>query len=144
MFPSMQTKGKKSLEKVSVMSELIAELIEKYGGKAAIARKMGIVDPKEFKAMQVKLGNYEAARARPKADFIELWETTFGDRLLDLEKERKGSTRNKKEQKPTYVELPSGKKKDLDEGDVQALIRTIDRMGRVNDYLMNELDKLRG
>jgi hypothetical protein len=139
----MQTKGKKYLEKVSVMSQLIAELIEKHGGKAAIARKMGITDPNEFKAMQVKLGNYENARARPKADFIDLWETTFGERLLEMEKERKGSSWNKKETKSTYVELPTRKEKDPDEH-IRILIKNLDRMGELNEYLLKELKRLQG
>lgn len=100
----MQTKGKKSLKNVSptILSEIIKDLIEQYGGKAAVCRHLGY--PKEKrKSEQVKLGQYETARQRPKAEFFELWKEVFGDDLLALERERNVSRGTKKQTNSTPV-----------------------------------------
>lgn len=134
----MQTKGKKVLENISPMAQVMAELIEKHGGKAAVARKMGIPEGKKFKAMQVKLGHYEAGRSKPKGDFLDMWKEAFGDDLTAMEKEIKGSSWNKKEQIITPVPESGIMKKDPGE-EVRILIKNLDRMGELNEYLLREL-----
>ncbi len=134
----MQTKGKKSLKNI-YWAEVMTGLIADNDGKAATARKLGITPgTKEFKAMEVKLGNYEAGRARPKADFIELWKEMIGDDLPALVKERKVSHGTKKEQNVTSVPEPAIKKKDPND-EVRILIKNLDRMGELNEYLLREL-----
>lgn len=135
----MQTKGKKNLENISLMARLMADLIEKHGGKAAVARKLGFSEGKEFKAMQVKLGHYEAGRSKPKSDFVDLWREAFGEDLTAMAKETKGSSWNKKEQNSTYVELPT--KKDPDE-QIRILTLNLNRMGEMNEYLLKRVRDL--
>jgi transcriptional regulator with XRE-family HTH domain len=45
-------------------------------------------------------------------------------------------------EKPTYVELPT-KKEDPDER-IRILIKNLDRMGELNEYLLKELKRLQG
>lgn len=105
MFPYMQTKGKKNLEKpeMTPMAYLLKELIKLHGGKAAVCRKLGIIDKQPAKTMQVKLGQYETGRSHPKPEFIELWKQKLGDDLMTLVKERNVSNEIK-ENKTTTME----------------------------------------
>ena len=46
-------------------------------------------------------------------------------------------------EKPTYVDLPTRKEKDPDEH-IRILIKNLDRMGELNEYLLKELKRLQG
>lgn len=46
-------------------------------------------------------------------------------------------------EKPTYVDLPTRKEKDPEEH-IRILIKNLDRMGELNEYLLKELKRLQG
>jgi transcriptional regulator with XRE-family HTH domain len=46
-------------------------------------------------------------------------------------------------EKSTYVEIPTRKEKDPDEH-IRILIKNLDRMGELNEYLLKELKRLQG
>jgi hypothetical protein len=69
------------------------------------------------------------------------------DKIHDRYKVRKGYWKDGKEPiiegNGTYVKLPTGKKKEPDE-EIRLLIKNLDRMGELNEYLLKELKRLQG
>lgn len=85
------------------LSEVMTALIEQYGGKAAVCRKLGFTEKDDIKRESVKLSHYERGESRPKGEFLKNWGRVFGDDILDLERERNVSRGTNIKQNITLV-----------------------------------------
>lgn len=109
-----------------------------------LANVLEIIDMRQVDfALECKINPGTLSKALERQSFSD----DIVDKIHDRYKVRKGYWADGKEpiftEKGTYVELPTRKEKDPDEH-IRILIKNLDRMGELNEYLLKELKRLQG
>lgn len=119
------------------LAQIIKELREKKGPQTAVAAKLKVVTSQQ-------LGSYERGDYKPKADFFEAWKREYGEDILAIQK---GNVqRNVSHETENGTDVPDQaaiNKKDPEEH-IRILIKNLDRMGELNEYLLKEIKRLQG
>lgn len=137
---------KKLTEPQRQIAKAIGDLIKKHGGvKAKIARKLS--ENAEKPISPQLLGQYERGDKTPGAYFILRWEEVYGEKLTELVKpsETKVSHGTKEGVKLTHGGEAAITEKNLHYTEErEILIRSLDTIGRTNEYLLKRIKELGG
>lgn len=115
---------------MATIHEVINNLVIKYGGvNKEIALKLSRKANKPISPQ--RLGQYRAGPKVPSADFLLLWYEVYGDNILELVKGGE-----------TIVSRGNPKKPPANEDREAILIKTIDRIGETNEYLLKRVKDL--